>query len=241
MFYWIYLSQQVLSGLWEMFYSWYFGLCCPSKFKTSSAIPPSSLLRFCPSPPQCVILKNMSPVPFQSVISESRTAAKNCWQQCLKLMRKLSPSRATERWRECKMGKKDDGDGADLLIRWAWGGPEDRIPSLLPRLKFCAWEVFNFLKSQLHSVGSVLFSLLPTGLVPALTPRPQAVWGGGLAFGGWGRGGGGINRMAACLFDRGEAKLGEREWGWDSESYRYLSRNYPWHLGSQAATFKHMI
>lgn len=174
-------------------------------------------------------------------ISESRTAAKNCWQQCLKLMRKLSPSRATERWRECKMGKKDDGDGADLLIRWAWGGPEDRIPSLLPRLKFCAWEVFNFLKSQLHSVGSVLFSLLPTGLVPALTPRPQAVWGGGLAFGGWGRGGGGINRMAACLFDRGEAKLGEREWGWDSESYRYLSRNYPWHLGSQAATFKHMI
>lgn len=31
-------------------------------------------------------------------------------------MRKLRPSRATERQQECKMGKKDDDDGADLMI-----------------------------------------------------------------------------------------------------------------------------
>jgi len=46
---------------------------------------------------------------------------------------------------------------------------------------------------------------LPTGLVTALTPGPEE-GGGRLEVRG-------INRMAACLFDRGEVKLGGRECG----------------------------
>lgn len=73
------------------------------------------------------------------------------------------PCRPTERQRESRMGEKDEGDGTDLLIRWTRRGPEDRIPSLLPRLKFCAWEEFNVFKSQLHSVGECPPSLCPHG------------------------------------------------------------------------------
>lgn len=150
------------------------------------------LSRFRPSPPLCAILENTTPVSLQSQGQQH----KNCWQQCLKLMRYPSPPptpfRLTERQRECKMVKKDAGDGTDLLIRWARGGPEDRIPSLLPRLKFCAWEVFNFLKSQLRSVGSVI-----SPIAHRFSDCPYAwAWGGGSAFGD---GGGRINRMAACL------------------------------------------
>lgn len=106
-------------------------------------------------------------------------------------------------------------DGQEGWWWWNWPSdqmsmrrPEDRIPSLLPRLEFCAREVFNFVKSQLHSVGSVLFPF-----AHRFSDCPDArAWGGGWVFGGW-EVGRGINRKAACLFDKGEAKLEEREWG----------------------------
>lgn len=131
-----------------------------------------------------------SPKYDSSVTPESRTAAQKLLTAVFEVNEISEPPPRpfglTERQRECKMVKKDAGDGTDLLIRWARGGPEDRIPSLLPRLKFCAWEVFNFLKSQLRSVGSVI-----SPIAHRFSDCPYAwAWGGGSAFGdGGGRGG----------------------------------------------------
>lgn len=152
--------------------------------------------RFCPSPPLCAILKNMTPVSLQS-----RTAAQKLLTAVFEVNEISEPPPPSDLLKgsecECKMVKKDAGDGTDLLIRWARGGPEDRIPSLLPRLKFCAWEVFNFLKSQLRSVGSVI-----SPIAHRFSDCPYAwAWGGGSAFGDGGVGGAGeesIGWQLAC-------------------------------------------
>lgn len=149
-------------------------------------------------------------------------------------MGKLSPSRVSERQWECKMGKKYDDDGADLLIRWAWGGLRTESPLCCPGWNFVLEKCLTFSNPNCTQWGVSSFPL-PTGLVTVLL-RLGLRRRGGCACGDCG----GINRMEACLFKRGEVKLGEGV-GWDSEGYRYLSGNYPWHLGSQAATFKHMI
>lgn len=120
---------------------------------------------------------------------------------------------------------------------WWWDWPSDqayverlggRIPSLLPRLEFCAGEVFNFLKSQSHPVGSVRLS----PCAHRFSDRPHSgarrriegcVWRA---------------RGAASKFDRGTVKLERQRTGVSS---RYPSKNYLWHLSSPAATSKHMI
>lgn len=101
-------------------------------------------------------------------------------------------------------------DGQEGWWWWDWPsdqvsvrGPEDRILSLLSRLKFCAWEVFDFLKSQLHSVGSVLFPI-----AHRFSDCPYRWTWGGSAFWGWRRSIG--RKLAVWQSNSGEVKLGER-------------------------------
>lgn len=145
---------------------------------------PFTLLPFTPA--MCHS-QNMNPVSFQSQGQQQKLLT-----AVFEVNEKAEPYQSY--W---KAARVQDGQGG----RWWWDWPsdqvrarrpEDRIPSLLPRLKFCAWEVFNFLKSQLHSVGSVLFPF-----AHRFSDCPYAgAWGGGSAFGGWG---GSIGWQLACL------------------------------------------
>ena len=160
----------------------------PSLFKTYPSIPPGT---FCSRAlqPCCV---STSKIWIQNRFGV-KDGGKNCWQRCLTLMRSLSPCRPSERQPECKMGKKDDGDGTDPLIRWTWGGLRTESPLCCPGWNFVLEKCLTFSNPNCTQWG-VSSSPLPTGLVSALTPglrRGAGVW----------RFGEGINRMAACLLD----------------------------------------
>lgn len=121
---------------------------------------PSSILHFRPSPPQPGILGIRTPSRI-----ESRAAAK-VLTGAFEVNERAEPLHSGE---DAGEGRLVRGNVMIELTSWSGAstGPGERIPSLLPRLEFCAWEVFNFLKSQLHSAGGSSFSL-PTGLVAAL-------------------------------------------------------------------------
>lgn len=153
--------------LWIILFFVYVVLCCSIKIyslfscKTSSTFPLSCHLHFCPSPLQCVTLKIWTPYRFRA-----KDSNKNCRQQCLKYMRKLSPSRSSEKRWECKMGKKDDDDGTDLLIRGAWGGLGTESLLCCPGWNFVLEKCLTLSNPNCTQWG-VSTLALPTGLVTA--------------------------------------------------------------------------
>lgn len=140
-----------------------------------------------PFTPAACHSQNMNPLSFQSQGQQQKLLT-----TVFEVNEKAEPFQSY--WKAARVQ-----DGQEVRWWWDWPsdqvsvrGPEDRIPSLLPRLEFCAWEVFNFLKSQLHSVGSVL---LP--FAHRFSDCPYAwAWGGGRAFGGRG---GSIGWQLVCL------------------------------------------
>ena len=130
--------------------------------------------------------------------------------------------------------KEHREDVADLLIKGAWGPCLGReSPLCCPGWNFVLEKCLTFSNPNCTQQGGGSSFPLPTGLVSALVPGPR-MWAGG-----W-REVGSIGRPLSC---QTEVKLSQTERkGRDRKgSYRYLSGYYPWHLGSQAATFKHMI
>lgn len=149
----------------------------------ANSVHPFCIFALCP--PAVFHSQKMKPVSFKSQGHQQKLLT-----AVFEVNEKAEPSQSS--WKA--VIEQDGRAGPWWWWRWpsdqvsAWS-PEDRIPSLLPWLKFCAWEVFNFSNPNCTQWG-VFFFPLPTGLVAAPTPGPE--------------GGGGINRMAGCQFDRGE-------------------------------------